>query len=680
MPECHPQWITVAPWQSDADPIQPHPLAFRFDFETTSTEGVIEVAASNFYALWINGSRILDGPARSYPGDRIVDRLDVSRCLRSGKNHVAVLLLPPTGVTGYSCPTRNGLYGRITVGEQSFVTSRAWRARFAKWISSRAKLLSLAAGPQEHWDLQEEPEGWMNEPCEDWSAARELGPEGTPPWVNLRARTIAFPVACPLDTPLIWCGEDDRQPSRLDNPALDFATREIQENSTAANVFVFDLGSTRFFRPGIHVKSAAANTVLEFYYDTEFRDRPSVMRGFGTEKEGNCDTVKLAEGKTRWQSLRARGGRFVTVRIAGDSPCEIEPEMVALEYPFAPARKLDTPIDWLARAWEISAASIRSCATDGLVDTCARENALWTFDACVAGKAAYHTFGDAALWRHCLWLIGQGIDERGIPSAIVPTSPSFMVLFDQAFRWVITCADYVRLTGDDSLVVEVIEPVRRLLEAAEGAMTTDDLFVPPGYAWHWVDWAPLDRRAYSLPVNAVLLLAARAGTQLCVELDVARRIASRLKPALVRFREEDGLYRDHLPAPENVMPGNDFLATPPGECLERSFHGNALMATILDGEARQVIVAELVRWLGQEGNRSLTFGPGWVQILLQPLVEAGHGEAVLEFLRSRYGTGVELGVPTWGEGFPFTVHNSAHAWGAALNSLIAETGLGIRKQ
>jgi hypothetical protein len=183
-----------------------------------------------------------------------------------------------------------------------------------------------------------------------------------------------------------------------------------------------------------------------------------------------------------------------------------------------------------------------------------------------------------------------------------------------------------------------------------------------------------------LPVNAVLLLAARAGIQLCGELAVAGRIASRLEPALARFREADGLYRDHLPAPEGVELENDFLATPPTECLERSFHGNALMASILEGEERRVIVDELAQWLGQEGNRALTFGPGWVQILLQPLVEGGHGEAVLEFLRSRYGAGAELGVPTWGEGFPFTVHNSAHAWGSALNSLIAETGLGIRKQ
>lgn len=687
MLECRTQWITIAPWQSDAAPIQPHPLAFRFDFNLTNSHGVIEIAASSSYVLWVNGHRVVEGLARSQPEDRFLDRIEADEWLRSGRNSLAVLLLPPTGVTGYSCPTRNGLFCRVHMEDGVLGSSRAWRAQLATWISSRQQLLSLAAGPQEHWDLTCEPSGWMVGAVETWSAARELGPEGTPPWRHLRPRPVAFPERQPMTPPLMWSGVDDRLAAVGGNPALSLAERvvtpvEVDGSliNTEANIFVFDLGRTRFFLPGVRVIRAAADTVLEWYYDTDFKDRPSVMRGFGTEIEGNCDTVKVSEAGSSWQSLRARGGRFVTLRIAGKEPCEVQMDIAAMEYPLPQARPLETDIGWLARAWEISAATLRSCCTDGIVDTCARENALWTFDACVAGKAVYHTFGDRQLWRHCLWLIGRGIDEWGIPSAIVPTSASFMVIFDQAFRWVISCEEYVRLTGDESLIGEVADPMGRLLEAAEDALTVDDLFVPPGYAWHWVDWAPLDRRAYSLPVNAVLLLAVRAANALSPDFGpITLRMATRLAPALARFREDDGLYRDHVAAPEGIDMGNDFLTTPPEECLRRSFHGNALMASVLLGTERQAVVNRLSEWLGKDGDPALKFGPGWLQILLQPLVEGGHGTVVLEYLRACYGAAVEAGVPTWGEGFPFTVHNSAHAWGATLNSLIAETGLGLRE-
>lgn len=665
-------WISVSAWQVDADPIQQHPLAFRFDFSNQESGVEIEITASNSYVLWINGHRAVEGPVRAYPADRFLDRIKADRWLLPGINRIAVLLLPPTGVTGYSCPTRSGLFVQIHTKAGVLGSSRFWKAKSANWISSRNQLLSLPGGYQEHWDYSREPKGWMVGNVESWPSARELGPAGTPPWENLRPRPIRIPEARDSLPDLIWCGVDDRIPASENNPALSFAHGEMVQmpfisrgpiKNDRANVFVFDLGKTRFFRPGVRILEAGSDTALEWYYDTVFKDRPSVMRGFGTEREGNCDTVCGVSREVSWSTLKARGGRFVTLRIAGASLCEVLPDFLMLDYPLPPEKKCPSGIDWLKKAWAISAESLRSCCTDGIVDTCARENVIWCFDACVSGKALYHTFGDKMLWRYCLWLIGCGIDARGIPSSVVPGGPSFMVLFDQAFRWVISCEEYARLTGDDSLEGEVVLPMQRLLEAVEKTMTRDDLFVPPGYSWHWVDWAPIDRRPYSLPVNALLFIAARAAGRFSSKLaEIAQRIVSRLEPALLRFRREDGFYRDHIEAPEGVDPGNDFLATPPEKCPGWSFHGNALMADILSGEAREALCDKLANWLRGKTESVPEFGPGWVQILLQPLVEAGHEDAVLDFLRMRYGAGVDVGVPTWGKGSRL-FHRTRHTHG-----------------
>ena len=49
----------------------------------------------------------------------------------------------------------------------------------------------------------------------------------------------------------------------------------------------------------------------------------------------------------------------------------------------------------------------------------------------VSGKAAYYTFGELKMWKRCLRLIGEGVDEDGNFKSVVPSEDSFMKLIDQ---------------------------------------------------------------------------------------------------------------------------------------------------------------------------------------------------------------------------------------------------------
>ena len=38
--------------------------------------------------------------------------------------------------------------------------------------------------------------------------------------------------------------------------------------------------------------------------------------------------------------------------------------------------------------------------------------------------------------------------------------------------------------------------IQRLLHFCQQHMTDDNLFIPPSFAWHWVDWAPLNKQPF----------------------------------------------------------------------------------------------------------------------------------------------------------------------------------------
>ena len=696
-------WISLGSWQRDADPIQPTPIAFQFDFSLTDgwTTGWLEATASHPYVLWINGRLALRGPTRAFPADRFVDKLSLDGWLRPGWNTLSVVLVPPTGVLGYSYPTRSGFLcrGRVEGSPAlDLASGSAWRSCEATWITSHRLLLSLAAGAQEHWDLSLMPENWPACDAQTWKTARILGGVGTPPWTNLRPNPISPLELKSVQPPLVWWGSDDRRAGNpSENLALSFPsdtmvastkpppTDEVLSNASE-NIFVWDLGKTRFFQPGVEILEAGTDTQIEWYYDIKLAESPTVMLGFETPKEGFSDSVKVNSAPKQWRSMQPRGGRFVTMRVAGTAACRFRPDIALLEYPFPHRAKFQSDHRWLEDVWTLAAESLRSCCTDAIVDTCARENNLWTFDACVAGKAIFHTFGDTALWRHSLVLIGNGIGPDGSPSAVVPAEPSFMCLFDQAFQWLISCEEYLLLTADHGLLRDISQSALRFLSLCERHLTTEHLFVPPPHSWHWVDWAPLDRRAYSLPINAALARASRAARsigeaiQLPALVEVTHRISQRLEPALDCFWDEERcLYRDRVEPMVPTGAVNDFLSTPPDEALAYSLHGNLQMASLLPSEdsRRGDILTNIHPWLAEPTSPQAILGPGWIQQLLRPLVAAGHIHACLDFLREKYGPQLATGSPTLAEGFGAQLHNSAHAWGASVNSLIIENLIGL---
>ena len=344
---------------------------------------------------------------------------------------------------------------------------------------------------------------------------------------------------------------------------------------------------------------------------------------------------------------------------------------------------------FLQRVWDTSIATLRAATTD-VIGEPARENVLWTFDACVGGKAAYYSFGDTAMWRHCLELVAQGIDADGIPNAVVPAGYSFMVLIDQALYWVHSCKEYYWATGDRAFLARQAPAIQRLLHFCKQHMTEDGLFIPSSFAWHWVDWAPLNKQPYSMPINGLLLLAAQAANALANEAQgqfgalqaLSQALCDQLCASLLAFYDaQENCFRAHLPAGGDHPVSSINRSTP----VTFDLHSNALAClTGLGSPAQRAgAVTKMMQLLDAAAPAVATvdeqpFGIAWTQLILEPIFALGHVAAGMRYLRRYFQPFLDLNAATWAEDFVPEIHNTAHGWGACVNSLLVESVCGLR--
>lgn len=137
------------------------------------------ITADSRYRLWINGRPVARGPARSYPWQQSVDRLDVAPYLQAGANLLAVEVYQP----GYShfAYTHRGAAGLLAWlrGDDHtlLVTDLAWRVRRNPSFNPLVPRVSIYGSGMEDRDLSHEDD-WCapGHTASGWSAPACCGP------------------------------------------------------------------------------------------------------------------------------------------------------------------------------------------------------------------------------------------------------------------------------------------------------------------------------------------------------------------------------------------------------------------------------------------------------------------------------------------------------------------------
>lgn len=690
-------WIGSADWRDGAVPVDHRPYAMRGTarLESVPAAALVRLTASPRGVLWLNGVRVWSGPARARPAGIRVDTIDLAPWLRIGDNHLAVLLWPGNGTADYDCATRLGF---LLVGDHGLGSDRGWRGRPADWYQHPQRWWSMPSGQPEHLDLAAEPAQWRTAEALDtaWQQVRVLGEAaGTPPWIAPRDRGLPPSHLVSIHPPLVQAARMDRAlAAPVDVNAAGWfaaqprsplaAPRSLVFTPADGDVVVADLGRTRLHRPRLRITGVRGPLRLECWYGIGVSGVPQAMNGFGSAREGAVDSWDIPAGPAcdlDLETTQVRGARWLTVRVAGPGTWdELRIDAEGVEFPFADGARFHAEDPWLQALWDTSRATLASAANpDALVDTCSRENVCWTMDAAVAGLAAFHLTGDLALWRRSLELVAEDIDASGVPRSVVP-SDSACTLPDQAMLWAWSVAQHFAMSADDAWAKLQVDPLSRLLAWCEASVTSEDRYVPPSWCWHWVDWAPLEKRAYAAPINALLALAARETHILGAALrsrglvDQAGKLHQRLTGGFRGFLHDGGTL-DHLAPGVPVPFDNNATFHHRGPALAHTLHGHVLAwragvapATILDRAAALLAAKPDVAHCG----------PGMLALLLTPLCQHGHAATVLDHLRHLTAPIIAAGQPTWPEELRWPQkHNTAHGWGATLATVLVEGVLGL---
>lgn len=719
-------------WHSDCSPLLNRYYAFRKSFclEKAVSSAKLQITARARYVLWVNGKIVSCGPVRSYPENQPVDILDISDHLTVGNNYIAVLVHHPGRSTGQFI--NRGRPGLILQADITYLTGElkrvrtdsSWQIRYADWYIPVEAMITAHIGFQEHVDYGKEPAGWQifEDNDQAWRKAWPYGKSNTYPSLILSARDIDFLVAEETPCALVFSGkfipDDDVRP-KCDNLRLKFESSRIIEAENActenngwyhlvsenksAIILCFDLGQTMPIRPEIQLECKTDSSVekVELYYSVNRTEGclPSCDVGFGKEYEGAADMFFPKSEITSFETFGIRGFRFLSVVVYFEGKCKFKPIFKRVFHPVN-ENYFNCSDELLNKFWDVSKKTLRTCMLDCYVDCCNREQVMWIYDACVEGLAGFYTFGDTKLFRRSLRLVGQSALPNGVLRNMGPAEASFMILPDQTMTWIISLWDYYMLTADIEFLKEMEKPIVGFLEYCLENITNEGLFVPPLGAWHWIDWAYLDKRPYSLPVNALLFIAAHRANMIADKIaagylaELAKKIYSTISPNLARFYSpESCAFVDHIePIDKSAIPETDTSINPLGWPADFdlyrenscSIHANSLMllaAKVDDGIITKDMATAalncLIGLLEEDFNERNVFGPGWTDKIIGVLFDYGKAKNAIELLKKFYGHSLSGNAPTWGENFSTSPYNSAHGWGACINTILAKYVLGI---
>ncbi len=197
------------------------------------------------------------------------------------------------------------------------------------------------------------------------------------------------------------------------------------------------------------------------------------------------DEYRLEAGEHTLISQGRRGFRYAGVFVESERNAElIEAAAINGGWAVEPRGSFRCSDDRLNRIWDISAATVRACMQDYYEDGVKRDGLLWVGDYRMTFLCAWYAFGDASLARKSLLLIRDSQYENGALPACsweagahqhyaesgirympgIPHNLRGWVIPNYVCDYIAGLEEYVRLTGDASIIPETIDSAARAAE------------------------------------------------------------------------------------------------------------------------------------------------------------------------------------------------------------------------
>jgi hypothetical protein len=537
-PTLNPLPLPVRIWWPWEEPVE------RIGFESRVTlvqpaQGILHISSSGPYRAWLDGSP-LPVPELPYPSWRVMHAIPAN--LSEGEHCLSIEAEPGQHSQPFLLACLdwefNGTAARLASGA-------AWRMAAnppASWVSHPEVLDWRAAWAfdgvwSEPWgmpcnapdDFCRLSAGWQVMERDHLTQAAQIypGQASLGAAASLQADgSIEMRPARPVPP----------YPPRLENtrPRLEwYRTREAHSmtNNTWLDLFevraphiVFDAGSETFARLAVRVHSGGP-AILALTTGESLNEVHRYHRRV-------TDIFSLQDGESFITAPTGFRYAKVIVLSSGREAVHLEPvEIQHIHYPVDAAGSFSCSDPELEAIWNLSALTAHLCMQTEIWDGIKRDQLPWMGDLYTEAVAIYHAFGDFRLARRSLAILAEigpapdrPLADRRYPglhsvwkapggTPYGPQSGDINGIPAYTLWWLIGLSDYVRYSGDRSLVEELGEELEATLTHVAGWVDEDGVWRLKG-GWDFIDWAPVAAGERAVYCHLLACRALRLGAQL----------------------------------------------------------------------------------------------------------------------------------------------------------------------
>ena len=527
---------------------------FRRSFELAepATSATVWATADGRYQLFVNGTRVGRGPARSSSAQGVLDPYDLTPWLKIGRNVIAALAHSYGRNTAwYELPSWDAgrafgcggffLQGDVlsAAGSVRLDTDGQWRHQLAQaWARD---VPSNSLGFSECYDARQAATDWQEADFDDsaWGASELLRLSGRAqtgdvvPFQQLALRDIAAqregavvvarPIACFETTPSMHATDlaarmNDEKALPLSQCSVGNDRNRIVTTPEHDVTMVYDFGEVVVGYIGFEL-DGPAGAIVDYYPGEQLLPdgRVLIYDGIPGYEPSIAHRYVLRNGAQRFERFEWNGLRYLQLTYRNCmEPLRIKSVTVnQTNYPVQERGQFECSDPMLNRIWAAGARTLRLCMHDAYVDCPSREQRQW-MDACQSARFNYAAFGDTALAARLIRQVAASQRPDGLTMMVAPGDfalAGFTNIPDFCLYWILAIDDYLSFADDPSLADEIYPNVARALQWFERYLNDEDLLTELPL-WVFVDWAETDKKGQVTALNALYVAALRAAARI----------------------------------------------------------------------------------------------------------------------------------------------------------------------
>jgi len=654
-----------------------------FSLEKLPPRFIVHVSGDNRYELYVNGARLVAGPARGDLFHWRFETVDLAPHLRVGKNVLAAIvwnfaeqapMAQMTNETGFLLQG-DGDTERIADTDRTWRCFRNQALTMLLWDPRKVDGY-FVVGPGESWDGAAYPWGWERMDFDDsgWKPAHELDAAAPRGSQDSHSRWMLVPRHIPL------MEENPERFTRIVRSSgvqvpADFvegrAPVRIAANSQA--VILLDRGHLTCAYPELAVSRGRGAVITLAYAESLYKGREKGDRNEteGKQMRGYEDIFRPDGGAHRlFRPLWWRTYRYLQIDVrTGADPLVLEDiRGLFTAYPFVQRARFESDDATVNKIWEVGWRTLRLSAHEHYTDCPYYEQLQYIGDTRMTALISLYTSGDDRLVRNAIQLFddsrtSDGLTQSRYPSFLPQYIPPYSLL------WIGMLHDYWRYRGEEAFVRQFLPGARGVLQWFEWRISPSGLLGPLEW-WNFVDWVPewksgvppLDADGQSSILSLQFAAALREGAELESALGLPER-AEHYRA--LRAKIIDAVRHYCLAESRRLI-----TDTPSKKHFSQHANVLAVLEDVIPAEDQPRVMKTVL------ADPTLSQATYYFRFYLhRAMKKAGLADAYLNQLEP-WRRMLALGLTTWAEN-PEPTRSDCHAWSAHPNFDLLSTVAGI---